>query len=110
MHFIPKEKVADKSYNSLPLPYADNLSKMSNVVKNRKQGFNITFQYPNTLRKNIVHNNPKKSEDVGVYVIGCRDCDKCYIGESGRSTEQRKKEHIAACRNGNVYSALARHS
>ena len=29
-----------------------------------------------------------------VYKIPCADCDWCYIGETGRCLETRKKEHI----------------
>ena len=34
-----------------------------------------------------------------VYQISCRDCDAVYIGETGRSLETRKCEHIDAVKN-----------
>ena len=34
-----------------------------------------------------------------VYQISCRDCDAVYIGETGRSLETRKREHINAVKN-----------
>ena len=34
-----------------------------------------------------------------VYQISCRDCDAVYIGETGRSLETRKREHIDAVMN-----------
>ena len=34
-----------------------------------------------------------------VYQISCRDCDAVYIGETDRSLETRKREHIDAVKN-----------
>ena len=45
-----------------------------------------------------------------VYKIPCADCDWCYVGESGRCFETRKKEHIRnviTCANG---SNIAKHA
>ena len=45
-----------------------------------------------------------------VYKIPCADCDWCYIGETGRCFETRKKEHIRnvkTCANG---SNIAKHA
>ena len=45
-----------------------------------------------------------------VYKIPCADCDWCYIGETGRCFETRKKEHVRnvkTCANG---SNIAKHA
>ena len=58
----------------------------------------------------------KDKEDDGkkagvVYEIKCGTCDKCYIGETGRSVETRVKEHCAHARNGHPeLSASAEHA
>ena len=45
-----------------------------------------------------------------VYEIKCGTCNKCYIGETGRSVETRLKEHFALARNGHPeLSAAAEH-
>ena len=45
-----------------------------------------------------------------VYQISCRDCDAVYIGETGRSLETRKREHIDAVKNFDLKkSALCQH-
>ena len=45
-----------------------------------------------------------------IYKIPCADCDWCYVGETGRCFETRKKEHIRnvkTCANG---SNIAKHA
>ena len=36
-----------------------------------------------------------------VYQIDCKDCDKAYIGETGKTLEERLNQHQAAIRNKN---------
>ena len=41
-----------------------------------------------------------------VYQISCRDCEAVYIGETGRSLETRKSEHIDAVKNFDLKNLL----
>ncbi|CAN7951170.1 unnamed protein product, partial [Ixodes pacificus] len=36
---------------------------------------------------------PPESQSGVVYKVNCQDCDKCYIGETGRKQSTRLKEH-----------------
>ena len=36
---------------------------------------------------------PPESQSGVVYKVNCQDCDKCYIGETGRKRSTRLKEH-----------------
>ena len=46
-----------------------------------------------------------------VYRIPCQDCDKTYIGQTGRTLEHRVKEHKRAYTSANsLNSAVAEHS
>ena len=46
-----------------------------------------------------------------MYEIKCSDCEKCYIGETGRNADTRVKEHCAHARNGHPeLSAVAEHA
>ena len=40
-------------------------------------------------------NNDVETQDMSgvVYKVNCKDCDKYYIGETGRTIEMRMKEH-----------------
>jgi len=43
----------------------------------------------------LTHNGPPGKTTAGVYRIPCKICPKFYIGETGRSIQQRMKEHQA---------------
>ena len=46
-----------------------------------------------------------------IYKINCSDCDQCYIGETKRWFETRKKEHMRHVKNGdNNATALSKHA
>ena len=43
---------------------------------------------------------PQSEQPGTVYALGCTDCNKVYIGEIGRTTKVRSKEHEASTRYG----------
>ena len=45
----------------------------------------------------------------GVYTVPCFDCDKIYVGQTGRNFETRLNEHKAAVRLGNLNNACFKH-
>ena len=45
-----------------------------------------------------------------VYNIPCSDCPWSYVGETGRSFETRKKEHIRSVKNCKKGSNIAKHA
>ena len=45
-----------------------------------------------------------------VYALGCTECERVYIGETGRTAEQRVKEHNAHVKHDRwEQSAMAKH-
>ena len=64
---------------------------LSEEIQRLCRGLNvkICFKSHNTLRELGV-----------VYEIPCQDCEKVYIGETGRSLQKRMTEHKAAVRRG----------
>ncbi len=57
--------------------------------------FNLAFKTINKLSKQIKNNKSKTDilQESGVYKLNCTDCNKVYIGQTGRSFETRIKEH-----------------
>jgi hypothetical protein len=57
---------------------------------------------------------PKKlNSDIyaqsGIYKLTCPDCDKAYVGQTGRKFSERYREHRNAYRNNNHTYSFARH-
>ena len=53
----------------------------------------LVFNYPNKLKSQLISNTPKSVSQSGVYRVNCNNCDKFYIGETGRSLTTRIREH-----------------
>ena len=68
----------------------------------------MVFRYPNSLKSNLISNTSNKP-DSGMYKIPCRDCNKFYIGETGRPFCSRFKEHKQCIRSFNTSNGLALH-
>ena len=39
------------------------------------------------------------SNKQGIYKIKCKDCEECYIAQTGRNLDTRYKEHIGHVKN-----------
>ncbi|XP_069175930.1 uncharacterized protein [Procambarus clarkii] len=53
----------------------------------------LAFRHTNTHRRNIFHTAPPASNAAGVYSISCSSCPLQYFGETGRTLNDRRKEH-----------------
>ena len=65
-----------------------------------RQGYEnikISFGNANTIGKNFFTNQktktPTEIKSNIIYKIPCRDCSKCYVGQTGRYLKQRLSEH-----------------
>jgi predicted GIY-YIG superfamily endonuclease len=94
------------------LPYFEGLGeKLVRVYK--KHNINTVFKPENTLRQLLVAPKDKipKEEQCGcIYRITCKDCEQCYIGESGRTLKTRLKEHRKGIQDLTPSSAVAEHA
>ena len=89
------------------LPYASAFENFNHVMKD--SDLKIVHKYPNTLGKMLIKNSPSHSENTGVYKIPCKDCNKLYFGETGRSFDVRLTEHRRDVQNCNVSNAAFIH-
>ena len=78
----------------------------------RHTDLKIAFRTNNTLDHLLRHKTPPpdKFTSSGVYKLTCPDCDKAYVGQTGRSFSKRYDEHRRAFHNNNSHNSnFARH-
>ena len=96
------------------IPYNEALEEKKWLLKSA--GIDIVFNYPNTLKKTMIKRkltipNENLNDNPGIYMIDCLTCPKKYIGETGRSGNERLDEHKRYLRrnlvNSNMYAEKA---
>lgn len=88
--------------------------KLENILSNTFKKYDRTVAYKTS---NKLQNKLRPVTDTlhdpfsgsGVYRINCSDCNKFYIGQTGRSFKTRFKEHIACLKNPEPKSKFAEH-
>ena len=80
----------------------------------RSLDIQVIFRSLTTLRRIISRSKdplPVFSQTGVVYNISCQDCSSSYVGQTGRSLQQRIKEHQRAVQQQNTSTnALAEHA
>ena len=108
-YFRPKPFSRDiDQVKYLSVPFLPSLNSNNNHRLAKIHNTKLVFRYPNSIRSNLVHNSSIK-KSAGVYKIPCYDCDKFYLGETGRSFDVRLKEHKRAVKQFDNNNALAQH-
>ena len=109
------ENTEDNRENrTLCVPYVRGLSeKIANVCRSIK-GVNMraVFKPCRTIRQMLVRVKNRIPEDRRkgvIYEIPCQDCEKVYIGETGRTLKKRVSEHKQAVRKFNMNNGVATH-
>ena len=78
------------------IPYMENVSDaVARVMK--RHNVQVTMKPWKTLKGLLVHPKDKQSkEDITecVYKVPCSNCDKTYVGETGRKLGVRLQEHM----------------
>ena len=94
-----KKSSKPESRGMVTLPYVRGITERVQQVM-RRHHINTPVKPYTKLRQVLVHPKdqipPDKKCDV-IYEIPCRNCDKTYIGETGRQFSTRKKEHQKEC-------------
>ena len=93
--------------NYLVLPYHVNFKNLPYILN---KTYNISVAFKNTCSfKSLLINNAPKIDQGIVYNIPCKNCNKYYIGQSGKSLDFRIKQHKYNIRTANLNSALYVH-
>ena len=108
----PRRVERDNTKPSLILPYSNN-AQLLNPVK-QSNNVHIIHKKCNSIRSQLVRTKPKvantdPNKACGTYVIPCGECDKVYVGETGRAFDVRLREHKSYIRYADERSAVFRH-
>ena len=89
------------------------IGKETSYITNlfRKTQLKIAFRTTNTIGNLLSHKNPNpdKYSMSGIYKLTCPDCNKAYVGQTGRRFVTRFKEHEKAFRYNSHTSSFAKH-
>ena len=106
------ENDRQEGWRVMRLPYLSGLSERLRR-RMRRFGFKVWFTKGRTLGSILSRPKLRQKEaleEAGVvYTQGCKDCDKVYVGESGRRASCRKAEHQKCVRDMDMRSAIAQH-
>jgi len=97
----------NKKKRNIVIPYVPFLEKMKQPLY--QMDTNLVFNYKNKLSHNLIQNKPSIDSESGVYKIPCKNCDKNYIGETGRTLKKRIDEHKKDIRIQKSDSGVAEH-
>lgn len=105
--YRPERLPAFDVKNMLVLPYNSKFIQVPHLLK----FFNVNVAFSNncTIKKLLIKNSPDQVEHSCVYKIPCKDCDKFYIGQTGKDLPTRIKQHKYSVRTGQVSNALFVH-
>lgn len=93
--------------NVLVLPYQQNFLHFPYVFK-RYFDINVVFKNVCTVRNLLIKNSVLRSDGC-IYKISCNECNKYYIGQTGKQLSKRIKQHQYSIRSGQESNALFCH-
>ena len=102
----------DKPSGYVTLPYISGITDALRRIL-QKQNIRVATKPLKTLQRifpSPKHQIPPEQRTNVVYNIPCSDCPWSYVGETGRSFETRKKEHIRSVKNCKKGSNIAKHA
>ena len=105
------ENEEDTQQKLLILPYLRNTSEQIQRCCERL-GIRAVFKSSGTLRQTLTRvktARPEMKKKEVIYEVPCMDCEKSYIGETGRSLQKRLTEHKGAVRRGDSKNGIAVH-
>ena len=110
-----KKRDRDNKDQALPVLRLPYISTIANRIRRlcQKLDIRLVCSSSNTIRSILCHpKDPIKPMDQinVIYKISCKDCSKSYVGETGRRLEDRKRDHQAAVKRGDMdKNAIAYH-
>lgn len=105
----PKKKTDSALLPVLSMPYHPGIKvlkwSLQQILKVK-----LIFNYPDTLKKFLIHNNNTDLEKSGgVYLVPCSQCPLSYIGETTKTLNERLSQHKNDFKKGNYNNAIFKH-
>ena len=99
----PKHRWATFTYTGKETSYITNIFRQTDL--------RIAFRTNNTIGNLLTKNKPPPDRFSlsGIYKLTCPECQKAYVGQTGRSFNIRYNEHKQAFRNNSHSSNFAKH-
>ena len=94
------------------LPYVKGVSERIEKAC-RQLNIQTVFKSNGTLRQALMRVKSQRPEELRrgvVYEVPCSECNMKYIGETGRSLQERLKEHKYAVKTANMNNGIAAHA
>src|SRR6201990_2244167 len=104
--YSPRKKESFNMKNVLSYP--GNLNDIKEFKRYVPKDINLVQSVPCTLKKILKPILKEKNENMGVYKIKCRNCNKIYVGET-TDFKRRKYQHSYSLRIDDQNSALTHH-
>ena len=94
---------------TIALPYHPCMLKLRPRLS--EMGIRLTFSSNSTIGRQLRRKNATRVQPRGsVYVVNCSGCDDVYVGQTGKTIEDRMVEHSRVAVNDSQYSAVHRHN
>ena len=108
----PREAISAEYVPTIAIPYTNFSKNFIRPILSHNRCRTV-HKYGNTLKRKLVRTRPPRKLDstngAGVYKIPCLECDKSYIGQTGRDFRVRLSEHKSAISHGQEKSAVYQH-
>lgn len=104
--FYSDDKKIFDCKNILALPFQKDFINIPKLLKNFN--VNVVFKNPNTIKNLLIKHSPDIYRGC-IYRIPCKDCEKCYVGQTAKEISLRRQQHRYDVRIGKTSNALFVH-
>ena len=91
-----KKKEVLEKWSFIVIPYTEKVSEVIARVMKKQHNVPVAMKFWKTLNGLLVHRKDKQEkEDITecIYRVPCANCDKTYVGETGRKLGVQLQEH-----------------
>ncbi len=84
----------------------EELAPLTRILRNLN--IQLVFKYEHTVKSSLIKNSPPTVAG-GVYAIPCKVCDEVYIGQTGKTLNERVTQHKYSVRSAQESSGIFKH-